>query len=239
MSPSISASARRRKALMAFVCFTDGFFNELFRPLHDNGPFSVSLPQLSLLEYVALSAFNLQPFRDNRGPVWKTPCQVLKIMSEGPQTASLAMRSDGVYCDWLQGPVEVELRKPIAVSIHETGLTIRIEARARPPRKQPGLIVKCEVSMKVAIEGNHLVLLYGKATCEIRPTKLLGKLLKGCARMMLEELIESKLKELITKMVIPGVVTVEATIVYHEGSLVVGGNLRLLPEVVQLILNRF
>ncbi|KAM9783667.1 uncharacterized protein ACBT44_021173 isoform 2-T2 [Syngnathus typhle] len=203
MSPSISASARRRKALMAFVCFTDGFFNELFRPLHDNGPFSVSLPQLSLLEYVALSAFNLQP-----------------------------------------GPVEVELRKPIAVSIHETGLTIRIEARARPPRKQPGLIVvstctKCEVSMKVAIEGNHLVLLYGKATCEIRPTKLLGKLLKGCARMMLEELIESKLKELITKMVIPGVVTVEATIVYHEGSLVVGGNLRLLPEVVQLILNRF
>ncbi|XP_037113381.1 uncharacterized protein LOC119126300 isoform X3 [Syngnathus acus] len=197
MSSSISASARRRKALMAFVCFTDGFFNELFRPLHDNGPFFVSLPQLSLLEYAALSAFNLQP-----------------------------------------GPLEVELLKPMAVSIHKTGLTIRIEARARPPRKQHGLIVKCEVSMKVAIKGNHLVLLYGKAMCEIRPSTLWGTLLKGCARMKLEELIESKLKELITKMVIPGVVTVEATIVYHEGSLVVGGNLRLLPEVVQQILKR-
>ncbi|XP_019721953.1 uncharacterized protein LOC109513753 isoform X2 [Hippocampus comes] len=172
-------------SLMAFVCFTDDFFNELFRPLHDNGPFSFSLPQSTL---------------------------------------------------------EVELRKPIAVSIHETGLQILIDARTRPPGKQRGLIAMCEMSMKVDIKENHLVLLHGNAKCKIRVSKFWGKLIRGYARKKMEELIESKLKELVNKMVIPReatvVVDVETTIVYYEGSLVVRGKLSLVPEVIQQTLRR-
>ncbi|XP_019721952.1 uncharacterized protein LOC109513753 isoform X1 [Hippocampus comes] len=188
-------------SLMAFVCFTDDFFNELFRPLHDNGPFSFSLPQLSFPKSAALKAFGLS-----------------------------------------SSTLEVELRKPIAVSIHETGLQILIDARTRPPGKQRGLIAMCEMSMKVDIKENHLVLLHGNAKCKIRVSKFWGKLIRGYARKKMEELIESKLKELVNKMVIPReatvVVDVETTIVYYEGSLVVRGKLSLVPEVIQQTLRR-
>ncbi|XP_051905911.1 uncharacterized protein LOC127590417 isoform X2 [Hippocampus zosterae] len=213
ISSSTSPKAQRRKSLMATVCFTDDFFNELLRPLHDNGPFSLSLPQSTL---------------------------------------------------------EVELRKPIAVSIHETGLQILINARTRPLGKQQGLIVMCEMSMKVDIKENHLVLLHGNAKCKIQVSTFWGKLISGYAGKKLGELIESKLKELVNKMVIPReaivVVNVETTIVYYEvsqtphiqksglvrcvcmwfvclcvcvqGSLVVRGKLSLVPEVIQKTLRR-
>ncbi|XP_019721954.1 uncharacterized protein LOC109513753 isoform X3 [Hippocampus comes] len=100
----------------------------------------------------------------------------------------------------------------------------------------------CEMSMKVDIKENHLVLLHGNAKCKIRVSKFWGKLIRGYARKKMEELIESKLKELVNKMVIPReatvVVDVETTIVYYEGSLVVRGKLSLVPEVIQQTLRR-
>ncbi|XP_077386428.1 uncharacterized protein LOC144024180 [Festucalex cinctus] len=183
---------------MAFVRFTDDFFNEMFQPLHDNGPFFMSLPEMTFPKSAALDAFGLRP-----------------------------------------GPLEVELRKPVAVSIHKTGVTIRIDARARSHGNRHELIVKSQVSMKVDIKENQLVLLHGSAKCKIGPSTLWGKVFRRCARKKLEEVIESKLKKLIDKMVIPGVVNIVATISYYEGSLEIGGNLSLIPELIQEILKRY
>ncbi|XP_051249629.1 uncharacterized protein LOC127359674 [Dicentrarchus labrax] len=136
-----------------------------------------------------------------------------------------------------KGPVELQLTDKPTISISESGVSVRVNAKAQSlvESRTPALPVMCKVAMKVDILGRRLILLSQTSECKVRPQTTKGKFAKLVVNFVLERYVLHKVGTYIQSWFNDGVLLplpkeVDFThghIEYHKHFLVVSGSLNL------------
>ncbi|XP_030591246.1 phospholipid transfer protein-like [Archocentrus centrarchus] len=132
---------------------------------------------------------------------------------------------------------EIKLTEAPSFSISESeGVTINLRAKlqdsasgTRAPGKLLAVSMRCAVSMKVSIDGTHLFLPYDKVSCKIQTRNVvrdvLVKIVKNKVNKKISDFLEGYFKDGVKIPLPEGMIFTQQMITYHDGFVVLGGDL--------------